>query len=418
MQPPQPTLQRITGSYSHRNPSISQLDSQVKPETYQSFDGFHVPIGCGATYVKCDRGDALLYVSWTCEVPLYYTVHNGGIYWHEQQLALPKKGTIVEKGQAVLWNRIEGIRTKQIEIIPQPAIDEQASPESSIQEYSDLLVQAVQRRVETLPSGTKIAVSQSGGLDSCLVAWALAKLKIPFTPLVACNSLEDWDYTQAVEALAPLGITPEPLMVERSQMGELFDEAVFCCESAQADNLQMAVCNLMIARECDRRGITAIFNGHAHDDFMGSEGLVQAEFKKLTVGTESQRWRDARRNSISGYGMEKMFSSTFRRYGIRVKTPFFDQHLVNWILSRPTNIIPVKARKPFARAIARQLLPVGEWHRDVYNRHGYITGAGFYEEGIRPTVEHHLERAKQHLNLIKHRDWRINASLAREKVTA
>ncbi|MHC5897588.1 adenine nucleotide alpha hydrolase family protein [Nostoc sp.] len=204
--------------------------------------------------------------------------------------------------------------------------------------------------------------------------------------------------------LSQIGVEPIPVLIAEAELPELFDEAVFCYESTQFDNLQMAVANVAIARRCQELGVKTIFNGHVHDDLMGTDGLVQGKFKQLQ-GTESERWRDARRDALSGFGMEKMFASTFRRHGIKVRMPFFDNDFANWILSQPTTIIPVKAKKPFARLATRKVLPVGEWSRNVYNRHGYITGAGFYEDNIRPAIEMHLEKSKIYLAYLKTQNW-------------
>ena len=403
-------MQRIAGSYSQKSSPVSQSQYQSPPLAYASVMGYKIPVRCGASLAWGSRGNALLYSSWSSEIPLYYTIHNGTLHWHEQQLALPGRANLVQKGQAVIWNRIEGIYTEIVEQVPRPPICSNSEVGQAIEEYKKLLISAVKSRLQTLESTTRIAVSQSGGLDSCLVAWALKELGVNFIPLVACGSLDDWDYQMATHVLGQWGITPRPVLVATEDMPDLFSEAVLCYESHQFDNLQMAVCNVAIARIAKSLGITAIFNGHAHDDFMGAHGLVQAEYKRLS-GTDAERWRDARRNAISGIGMEKMFSSTFRRYGIEVRMPFFDTDLVEWILAQPTSIIPVKAKKPFARIVARKLLPPGEWSRPVYNQRGYINGAGFYEETIRPTIEYHLEAAKQHLAYLKQKDWRAIALL-------
>lgn len=403
-------MQRITGSYSQKSSPVCQSQYQTKAISYASALGYKIPVRCGASLVECDRGNALLYSSWSGEIPLYYTIQNGTLYWHEQQLALPGRANLVQKGQAVVWNRVEGIYTEIVEEVPRPLIRSNSEVGQAVEEYKNLLISAVKSRLQSLESTTRIAVSQSGGLDSCLVAWALKELGVNFISLVACGSLDDWDYQMATQVLAEWGIVPQPVLVAVRDMPSLFDEAVLCYESHQFDNLQMAVCNVAIARVAKSLGVTAIFNGHAHDDFMGSHGLVQAEYKKLQ-GTESERWRDARRNAISGIGMEKMFSTTFRRYGIEVRMPFFDTDLVEWMLAQPTTIIPVKAKKPFARIVARKLLPPGEWSRPVYNQRGYINGAGFYEETIRPTIEHHLEAAKQRLVYLKQHSWRAIAQM-------
>jgi hypothetical protein len=400
-------MQRLSGKCNpRRDKDFLFIDYAISPVHFKTVDDFNIPLFCGASLVRSKNGKVCLFTGWSHEIPLYYSIYHDNLYWHEQQLALPRqmRPVLVERGQAVIWHPERGVATYDIEAIPQPPIrNDEVSLDQAIEEYLNLLLDAVANRVSNSPH--PIAVSQSGGLDSCLVAWALKHLGVDFIPLVACSSLEDWDYQMAQLVLSQIGIEPTAVLITLRELPELFDEAVFCYESTQFDNLQMAVANVAIARRCRELGVKTIFNGHAHDDLMGSEGLVQGKFKQLQ-GTESERWRDARRDSMSGFGMEKMFSSTFRRHGIKVQMPFFDTDLANWILSQTTDIIPVKARKPFARLATRKVLPMGEWSREVYNRHGYITGAGFYEDSIHPAIKKHLEKAKIVLAYFKSQDWR------------
>ncbi|MBD0301724.1 MAG: hypothetical protein ICV85_05955, partial [Tolypothrix sp. T3-bin4] len=372
-------------------------------------EGFDIFTGCGASSVQSKNGCVCLFTGWTQEVPLYYSIYRDTLYYHEQQLALPGAATLVERGQAVVWHPEKGItKYDDIEPIPRPPMRQIKSMETAISEYVQLIFDAVLLRIPQ--EDCRIALSQSGGLDSCLVAWALNSAGFKFTPLVACTSADDWDYQMAREVLYNMGVEPIPVIINPKDLPDLFDEAVLCYESAQADNLQMAIANIAIARFCQKNNLTTIFNGHAHDDIMGNYGLVQGTYKKLT-GTEHERWRDARRQSMAGFGMEKMFSATFRHYGIKVQSPFFDNDLANWVFSAPLEIIPIKAKKPFARLVARHLLSVGEWHREVYNQHGYIMGAGFYEDRIRPYLDQHLEKSKLRLAYLKNLNWRTVAKM-------
>ncbi|MFN6475326.1 asparagine synthase-related protein [Nostoc sp. DedQUE07] len=404
-------MQRLIGKCNpRRDKDFQVVDYAISPLKFQSIEGFNIPVDCGASFVSSQNGKVCLFTGWSHEIPIYYSIYRDNLYWHEQYLALPRqmRPVLVERGQAVIWHPERGITTYEVEPIPRPPIrSDEVSLDEAVEEYLNLILDAVGNRIKS--SIHPVAVSQSGGLDSCLVAWALHTLGIDFVPMVACSSLEDWDYQMAQLVLSQIGIEPMPIVITPQRLPELFDEAVFCYESTQFDNLQMAAANVAIAKQCRELGIKTIFNGHAHDDLMGSEGLVQGKFKQLK-GTQSERWRDARRDSMSGFGMEKMFSAVFRRHGIKVQMPFFDTDLANWVFSQTTNIIPVKARKPFARLATRKVLPIGEWSREVYNRHGYITGAGFYEDNIRPAIDEHLEKAKIVFAYIKTQDWRKIAS--------
>lgn len=403
-------MQRIYGNYQPGEPDIFQADASVpllpNSQNFWKIDEFEIPITTGGlSLVYSKKGKVILFTGWNQEIPLYYSVDHGKIYWHEQALALPNKAILVERGQAVVWDGDKFSFHDDIDPIPRPSIQENFNLETVIDEYLNLLVQAVRRRIENCEH--PIAVSQSGGLDSCLIAWALHKLKVKFTPLVACTSLQDWDFQQAFEVLTTtFGVEPIPILITKEDLPGLFEQAVFCYESCQQDNLKMAAANIAIARKCQELGIKTIFNGHGHDDLMGTYGLTQGTYKKLTQGSESERWRDARRETISGFGMEKMFSTTFRRFGISVQMPYYDRDLANWVLSRSKKIIPVKAKKPFARLVARTAMPhCGEWNNTNYNSKGYITGAGLYESVVFSAIEQELEKAKTRLSYLKNIHW-------------
>jgi len=398
---------RIAGSYgTHKmQPPFLQSELQVPQDSF-SWGGWQLPER-EATQVQGQDGAVLLYVSASGEVPLYYSLFNSRIYWHEQSLAIPGKAELVQKGQAVVWNG--QIKKHSLRDLPRPRIREDLLTEDrAIQEYAQLLIAAVERR---LGDRKRVAIAQSAGLDSFLVLWALQQLGVEAIPITVGTDFNCWDISSAAETLATIGIAHYPVIVSREQMPELFKEAVLCLEEYQAGNLTMAACNIAIARQCREMGIDLILTGHGHDDLHGSEGLIQGDFKRLP-GNESERWRDARRAGYGGIGMEKMFSSTFRRYGICCRTPFLDVDLLNWAFSLPTSVIPPVPNKPLARKIARALLPAtGAWNRPKYLRRGYITGAGMYEAAIKATVGYSLDQAKDFLRHLKSLPWQERAEM-------
>jgi asparagine synthetase B (glutamine-hydrolysing) len=261
------------------------------------------------------------------------------------------------------------------------------------------------------PFPVSVAVSQSGGIDSLMITWALIQLGVKPIPMTVCTGTDDPDILVANATLPEMGApSPIPITVTAPETESLIKEALLCFEDADVGNIKMAIGNLLMARKCKELGIDLIFNGHAQDDMHGVGGLALGNFKKFK-GTPSERWRDARRKEThDATGMVKMFSTTFRRYGIQVRMPYYDADLLEWAFSQPTEVIPVHHAKPFARAVACSILPPGPWLESKYNSTGYITGAGFYENRLREVLEFRFQSLRPWLRDIKAEGWQAIAA--------
>jgi hypothetical protein len=202
---------------------------------------------------------------------------------------------------------------------------------------------------------------------------------------------------------------PIPIIIKPVTLTDLVKEALLCFEAPDIGNVKMAIGNILMARKCQELGIDLIFNGHAQDDLHGVGGLPIGAFRKMaeTEGTVSERWRNTRRNeTYTASGMTKMFASTFRRYGIEVRTPYYDADVMEWLFSQPTEIIPVHHAKPFARLAACSILPPGPWQQPKYHSTGYITGAGFYEDRLRSLIELEMNNMRDYLKDLKQQGWK------------
>lgn len=397
-------MKRLIGKFDGTT-TINQWVYQTPPTRFKKIEKLKIPICGGYSEIK-SSGEAIhLYCSVTGEVPIYFSLANDCIFWHEQSLAIPGKARLVEKGELITWSKHNGINSYPLtDDLPRPFVKE-ITVQDAIDQYTQLLLQSVEQRINSLPldAQNKIAISQSGGLDSFLVTWALSKLGVEVFPITANTDATDWDAKYASQTLAELNLPFYSAHIPVEDLNSLFREAILCCESPQEDNLRMAACNIAIARKAQKLGCKTIFTGHGHDDLHGSSGLTVATFKSLTSGSVWQRWRDARRKAFSGIGMDKMFSSTYRRYGIHVRTPFYDNTLVRFALSLPLTIAPAQAGKPFAIAVTRHLMPgVGLWGGEKYIRRGFGVGAGFYRnQRIQEAIEASLAAAAEGLKFFK-----------------
>ncbi|MGA7933416.1 MAG: asparagine synthase-related protein [Kovacikia sp.] len=366
-------MQRIAGSYSSRSKPISQADHQIEPEHWTIIDGFKLPIRGPFTQAICNRGTAVLYVSQPGEVPLYISLTPGYIHWHEQELLLPKPVRI-KQGCVVIWTP-ENCQLFFVEGLPRPPIRDPISKPEAIAQYQECIINAVRRR---LNGRTRVAVAQSGGTDSLLLTWALLELGIEVVPLTVCTSRDTLDFVGAETALKTLGLKPILILIPPESLKALIYEAVLCLEHTESSNVRMAIGNILMARKCQELGIDLIFIGHGHDDVFGKGTLMKGVLAEQ-IGTPSEQWRDARIASTEATaGMMKMFSSTFRRYGVETRMPYYDAELLEWAFSQPIEVLPIEFKKQFVHTVFQACFPI-----NLSDRHsvGYLKGAGLGLKG-------------------------------------
>jgi asparagine synthetase B (glutamine-hydrolysing) len=365
-------MNRLNGRYCFNQSPIEQTDYQIEPFRWTSLEGYKLPI-CGPyTQVVARHGECCLYVSQPGEVPLYYSITPGWIHWHEQKLALPGKPNRIEQGTAIIWSP-ESLESYFVEHLPRPNIGTEILTQSeAIAHYQQILITAVLRR---LGNAKRIAVAQSGGPDSLLITWALTQCGVQVIPLTVCTSEVDLDIQGARSACSTLGLSVIPIVVCQDQLAPLIQEALLCCEDTEDSNVRMAIGNLLMARKCQELEIDLIFSGHGHDDVFGKGTLVKGVLNQQ-VGSSAERWRDTRwLCTMATRGMLKMFSSTFRRYGVQVRMPYYDADLLEWAFSQPVEVLPIEFKKQFVHQVFRQTLPPGT-HTDPKYSIGYLTGAG------------------------------------------
>jgi asparagine synthetase B (glutamine-hydrolysing) len=394
-------MKRFYGSYGPRSKDIDDRDWQVEPTEWANVEGFRLPINGPFTQVVAKRGTAILYVSQPGELPLYWSIANGKIFWHEQRLALPWGAKRIDDGTAIVWTPVSH-KVVTVDHLPLPAIEPPTPQPQAIAQYLQTLINSVKRRVG---DRDRVAVSQSGGVDSLMITWALLKAGIEVVPLTVCTGPDDLDIIGAKKVLAGWGLETTPLLVTDPELTDLAWEAALCTEDTQELNAKMAVGNILMARKCVELGLDIIFNGHAQDDIMGRDNLMPQYLKQSPDGTASERWSFARRlNAMSTTGMRKMFSTTFRRYGIHVRMPYFDQEVLTWVFSQPIEVLPQEYHKTFAWAALRSILPAGV---DLPDKHslGYVSGAGMGQRGGLDSQACSIPRMQSTLADIKTAGW-------------
>ncbi|MHC5897587.1 hypothetical protein [Nostoc sp.] len=108
-------MKRLIGKCNpRRDKDFVEVDSAITPMRFEKVDGFDIPIGCGASFVSSQNGKVCLFTG--CGATKYhstYSIYRDNLYWHEQQLALPRqmRPVLVERGQAVVWHPEHGIKT-------------------------------------------------------------------------------------------------------------------------------------------------------------------------------------------------------------------------------------------------------------------------------------------------------------------
>lgn len=378
-------MQKIIGNYGLNDSTVKQLNYQITPFKFKEKAGYKLPISGPFTVAIAQHGEAILYSSVSGEIPLYYGIKPKRIYWAERKRDLPADVNAwqVAPGKAVVWNIKKGISTVDVEAFPRPPIQEKVDLEDAIDEYSKLLLLAVERRLQNTTG--KIAVSCSGGVDSLLVTWALLKLNAEIVPFTACLRPNSPDVKEASITLQQLGAPPTtPILITKEVITNCLPEALVLYGDLgpTPKYMQQATCHVAIARACKDRKLTTIFNGHGQDDIQGGLRGIYKELYELPDTIENAEfWRDERQRAIKDqqlmWDLNKLFSVIFREYGVNVQMPYYDGDLLEWAFSQPLNIIPISKNKPFIRKVAQRLLPPGSWSTPSYVSTGYTKGTGW-----------------------------------------
>lgn len=405
-------MNRLIGRYGRFFPEVNIQDYQIRPEKFASSRLEKFPIQGPFTSVRACDGRVSLYSSASSTVPLYYSISRNILYWHEQKLALPGSPKRVKKGEVVRWTAGEKeVSSQIIDTLPCPPINYHITEQEAIAAYKSALLLAVRRRLETLPPNAKVAVAQSARLDSFLIIWALLQMGANIVPITVGLTADCWDIKYTASALKTLDIEHYPVILDGLELGQKFRESALCFEKYQTDELVMGACCLAIALKARELGVSAIFTGHAHDDLHGASDLAQERFNSIEQGTPDWRWAEARRKSFEGMELDKIFSATFRRYGIDVHSPFSDPGILHWAFSLPASILPVDSKKPLAWATAQSLIPEVElWNAEKYIRKGYTKGTGFSDTRNSALLKSSLEESKNTIGFLKATGWKQRAS--------
>jgi asparagine synthetase B (glutamine-hydrolysing) len=350
---------------------IDQIAANYLAPATTTIDGRSFPTNCAVSQAIVSRGETTIHTAYPGEVPIYYTLTDRGLYWDEQKYLLPGTPDRLDPGTAIIWNPLDCtlLRTAGF---PRPEIVAPVSQEAAIGQYLAHLKQSVQRQ---LGNHKKVAIAQSGGVDSLLIAWALKELGIQPVTLTVCTEPQDLDWVAAQQAMSWLGFDSIPIRIQADQLPALLREAVLRIEHTESLKIRMAIGNILMARKCQELGIEAIFTGNGQDDIFANGTLIAASLKQYTTGTLSERWRDARRTSTAfAPGHLKMFSATFRGYGIHVLQPYYDHDFMSWAFSQPVEVLPVRYDKHFVRQVLGKVMR-GPWC-DKRHSIGYVSGAG------------------------------------------
>lgn len=375
-------VDQLQGQYSIKSKTVRQADHQIEPQHWKTVDGYKLPVRGPFTQVTADRGTAVLYVSQPGEVPLYYSLIRGAIRWSEWS-SLPN-AVPVKPGTAVVWNP-QGVKVLTIESLPCPPIDTSYDEASAITKYKELLLAAVQRRLPA-DSQAPIAVAQSGGADSTLVAWALNYLGRAIVPITASSSSKSQDVLRAGKILAELGCpAPITLTIPMHDIDHLHEAvSLYGGVGRTAKHLQQAASHLAIAQKCKELGIHTIFAGHGQDDIQGRLSEVGWDGRDRLKSSENQSivWRDIRVEALRKqpllYEVIHLNAGIFRPHNIEVRMPYFDFEFMSWVLSQPTNIVPVSTHKPLVLKVLRTVLPNSQsYFPPSYSSTGFTDGAGF-----------------------------------------
>lgn len=208
------------------------------------------------------------------------------------KLSIYKKIEKLGAGEILEWHEGEIDRRKYWDLPESPSA-EKISFEDALAETERLFIEAIEKRLQAdVPIGALL----SGGIDSSLVCWAIAKLGGDVTAFTVGTPNDDWDETSvAVKTAQNLGIKHQILELSGDKPPNI-DELVkayaepFACASA----LGM----LDISREV-QKSATVLLTGDGGDDvFLGypehKHFLMAGKLAKNTPAVAGNAWRKVR----------------------------------------------------------------------------------------------------------------------------
>jgi asparagine synthase (glutamine-hydrolysing) len=320
-------------------------------------------------FAALDQGDLFLARDPLGIKPLYYSVNDGTVWFaSEIKALLGKASNVQEFPPGHWWHSRHGLKRYYDLDKVRGRNGEKAEPNDKILvQLQNVLRKAVHKRLiadESIPVG----VSQSGGLDSSLVAALARETKDPLdTFVVGTAGSEDVEASRQVAKF--LGTRHHVYVYDFDEMLQSLPEIIYHLESYDAPLVRSAIPNYFLARLAADHVKVILLGEGADELFAGYEYLAalqdpQALDEELRLIT----------GSLHNTNLQRADRMTMA-HSIEGRVPFLDKEVIQTVFAFPAEWKlsgQNRCEKELLRQSAANLLP----ENIVWRKQKFSEGAG------------------------------------------
>ncbi len=227
------------------------LEFIIKGGFFKGAESFCMKHGGNYCFIACRESEVLTYRSLTCSKPLYFSISDNGIVITSKRipflLAGIQKFKRVGNGELI----IPGIYSKMVHY--------------RINVRDTDIYEAIETAPIRLGLTGKVAVSFSGGVDSCITAKAIANVggEVKLFTTVFEGGVDE---ERAIEAAAALDLSLKVIRVEDSLVEERLEEVILSAETGSVIQVSVSIPVYFTCLEAFKEGFTVLSSGQGADE--------------------------------------------------------------------------------------------------------------------------------------------------------
>jgi len=236
---------------SKTGPADKLLEFIVERGFFKGAEHFCRKYGGNYCFIVCKNGEVLVYRSLTCSKPLYFSISDKGTVITSKRTPFLLAGIQEFKKVGNRELIIPGTRSKMVHY----RID-----------VSDVnIYEAIETAPTRLGLTGKVAISFSGGVDSCITAKAIANVggEVKLFTTVFEGGVDE---ERAIEAAAALDLPLKVIRVEDSLVEEKLEEIILAAETGNVIQVSVSIPIYFTCIEASKDGFSVLSSGQGADE--------------------------------------------------------------------------------------------------------------------------------------------------------
>jgi asparagine synthetase B (glutamine-hydrolysing) len=223
-----------------------------------------------------------------------------------------------------------------------------------------------------------LVVLSGGGTDSTLVLLAMKEAGLKPISVSSGVSPDNFDPRYAEIYAKKLGVEYHYVSIPKTdggRMRELLASTIAAIESQEYTNLLMGICTLQVQRWARGLGAGTLIQGYYADSLWGNSQLTVGRYRREAKGNETaEGWAAHRATDLFLMPNTLQIDKISRSDGGSWRTPYLHPRMIDYMLSLPLDITPVRYDKLLPKAILNDHIPDGAWN--TKGKVGFYQGAG------------------------------------------